>query len=109
MIVRIVSPVYTCECNSALMFLDRMDSIERRRMTCGTPTCAHFQRIVLEPVFEALPWRLPNGELRVDRKPDPETNAVPDRISDLFARQAKAAEAKRAADCGQCESCGRPY
>lgn len=50
MTVRIVSPVYTCECNGAMMFLDGPE-LPRRTMTCCGKTCKNKGVVVLEPVF----------------------------------------------------------
>lgn len=48
--VRIIAPVYTCECNSAMLFLEGVE-VPRRRMVCCNLKCAHNSQVVLEPVF----------------------------------------------------------
>jgi hypothetical protein len=70
--VRIVSPVYSCECNSAMMFLDMVDSGQRRRMVCTNPKCAHHRIVVTEPLFYAVP-DLVEARLPQDRGYGPNT------------------------------------
>ena len=49
--VRLSGTALYCECLVALEFMDRIDEAPQRRMRCMNPSCQHFGRIVLEPIF----------------------------------------------------------